>query len=240
MNPPSPSTRKSLFKALFEYVTEKAFTFILIGASFLIYHSSFHCNTVDEIIDDIEQDISEHITYTPNDSSDDNESMQGVDASICVYLHEHLTDLQKDAITIARPIIQKFEGLKLNRYNDVGNHAIGYGHHLTGPNVNVTSISRETAECLLNEDMREIVHFLDAIVTVPLEPYQLAALIDWTYNIGAGAARRSSLIDQLNQSHYDRIPRELNRWVHVGKRVSENLVHRREQEGQLFSTGSID
>jgi len=236
----SGTVKTSLFKALFEYASEKVFTFLLIGCSFIVYHSSFHCNSSSEQEDAPSETVVDQRQQESTSLDSDERTNVTADASVCVYLHEHLTASEKEAISIARPIIQRFEGLRLNRYNDVGNHAIGYGHHLTGPNADVTAISRETAECLLNEDMREIVHFLDAIVTVPLEPYQLAALTDWVYNIGPGAARRSSLIEHLNQSQYSKIPQELNRWVHVGKNVSENLIHRREQEGRLFSTGSID
>lgn len=138
--------------------------------------------------------------------------------------------------TLARDFIARWEGCRLTAYRDVANVlTIGYGH--TGPDVKPGMvISEARALELLESDMAWASEAVDTLVTVPLNEAQHAALTSWVFNVGAGAARTSTLIRKLNAGDYDAVPGELARWNQAGGRVVRGLVNRRADEGRLFAS----
>jgi len=59
---------------------------------------------------------------------------------------------------------------------------------------------------------------------------RLAAIVDFTFNLGAGRLQTSTLRRRLNQRDWLAAARELRRWVFAGGRVLSGLVSRREAE----------
>ncbi|WP_235891551.1 glycoside hydrolase family protein [Thalassobius litoralis] len=57
-----------------------------------------------------------------------------------------------------------------------------------------------------------------------------AALLSWTYNVGVGAACRSTLVRRLNAAEWGAVCPELSRWTRAGGRVVRGLVNRRAAE----------
>jgi len=59
--------------------------------------------------------------------------------------------------------------------------------------------------------------------------------VSWAYNVGAGAACRSTLVKKLKQTppDYEGACRELLRWTYAGGRVLPGLVKRREKEYRM-------
>ena len=53
------------------------------------------------------------------------------------------------------------------------------------------------------------------LVRVPLNDWQRAALIDFTYNVGAGNLASSTLLRRLNAGDYDGACLEYRRWVYA-------------------------
>lgn len=136
---------------------------------------------------------------------------------------------------LACDILRNVEGCRLSAYQDVaGVWTIGYGD--TGPSVRPgTEISQQEADSrLATRVQKEFGPAVDRMVRVPLEPHQRAALVSWAYNIGLGAAQRSTLIRKLNEGDYEAVPNELRRWTKAGGVAVRGLINRREKEVKLW------
>ncbi|HEX2053990.1 MAG TPA: glycoside hydrolase family protein, partial [Actinomycetota bacterium] len=141
--------------------------------------------------------------------------------------------------------IARFEGCRLNLYDDPAGHCtIGVGHLVhrgrtdgSEPAEFRNGITRERALEMLQQDAESAAKAVEASVKVPLSQSELDALISFVFNIGAGAFRSSTLLTKLNAGDRSAVPAELTRWTKAGGKVLPGLVARREAEGQLFSTG---
>ena len=76
-------------------------------------------------------------------------------------------------------------------------------------------------------------------VTVPLTQNQIDALVSFALGVGGGAFRSSTLVRELNASHYGAVPDELRKWTRVqqnGHPVDlPELSRRRNAEANLFA-----
>jgi lysozyme len=70
---------------------------------------------------------------------------------------------------------------------------------------------------------------------VPLAQHEWDAFVSWAYNVGSGAACRSTLVARLRQQppDYAGACRELLRWTRAGGRELPGLVRRRQAEYAL-------
>lgn len=59
---------------------------------------------------------------------------------------------------------------------------------------------------------------------------RLAAVVDFTFNLGAGRLQTSTLRRRINQRDWANAGQELRRWVYGGGKVLPGLVKRREAE----------
>lgn len=149
-------------------------------------------------------------------------------------------DRHADALALAAGLCRRFEGFLAEPYLcPAGVPTIGYGatHYLDGRPVRMTDapISRADADALLLAMLRTT--YLPAVLTlcpVVTEPGRLAALVDFTYNLGAGNLRASTLRRRVNAGDWDAVPGELRKWVRGGGRVLRGLVARREAEVALL------
>lgn len=57
--------------------------------------------------------------------------------------------------------------------------------------------------------------------------YTMAALISWTYNVGTGAAAKSTLIRMVNEGRFIGACDQLSRWTKVDGKVVRGLENRR-------------
>lgn len=131
-------------------------------------------------------------------------------------------------------LVKFYEGLKLSRYFcPSGKLTIGYGH--TGKGTRKASISKLEAEELLNQDLLLFQKVVRDNVKVPLTTSQFGALVSFSFNVGEGSFRRSTLLKLLNQKKYSSVPSELLKWTRDSrKRVLPGLVKRRKAESLLF------
>lgn len=144
------------------------------------------------------------------------------------------------AESVALALCRRFEGFRPRPYLcPAGVPTIGYGstRYLDGRVVQLTDppISQETASRLLLETVRRT--YLPAVLALCPgidDPYRLAALIDFTYNLGAGNLRASTLRRKVNARDWAAVPAELRKWVKGGGRVLPGLVARREAEARLI------
>ena len=130
-------------------------------------------------------------------------------------------------------LIKSFEGLRLTAYQDaVGVWTIGYG---TTRNVRRgMRISRDQAEAFLQEDLVRFEKAVSDAVKVPINDNQFSALVSFTYNVGSGALRSSTLLKKLNRGDINGAANEFPRWNKAGGRVLAGLTRRRNAERALF------
>lgn len=144
------------------------------------------------------------------------------------------------AIDVATALARRFEGCYLRPYLcPAGVPTIGYGatYYEDGRRVTLADapITRERAEQLLLWMVRTR-YLPDVIRLCPGidDPLRLAAIIDFTFNLGAGNLGASTLRRRVNAGHWDAVPAELRKWVRAGGRVLPGLVRRREAEVVLI------
>lgn len=88
-------------------------------------------------------------------------------------------------------------------------------------------------ECLimLSRSVRHFENVVDKSVNVSYaSPYQKAALISFTYNVGEGNFRSSTLLRRLNSGDHAGACDQLTRWVYAQKKKLNGLVARRMSE----------
>ena len=139
--------------------------------------------------------------------------------------------------------LKQWEGLKTKAYLDSGGvWTIGYGHTamagLPKPHKGMVITEREAEEILLR-DLTQYENTVEQSVKVKLNDNQFAALVSFTYNVGIGAFKKSTLLKKLNNGNFDAVPSELMKWVKAGGKKLQGLVNRRRAEGYLWIEGGF-
>lgn len=114
-----------------------------------------------------------------------------------------------------------------------GYWTIGYGH-LCDPKH--PPITEAEAEVYLAHDLQialtATLRYCPVLVTEP--EGRLAAIVDFTFNLGAGRLQTSTLRRRVNQRDWHGAMAQLRRWVYGGGKVLPGLVARREAEIDLM------
>lgn len=113
-----------------------------------------------------------------------------------------------------------------------GYWTIGYGHLCDPKHLPITE---EEAEVYLARDLTTALNATlryCPVLTMELES-RLAAIVDFTFNLGAGRLQTSTLRRRINQRDWHETARELRRWVRGGGIILPGLVARREAEAVL-------
>ena len=152
--------------------------------------------------------------------------------------HPANNDLQYDRAGLE--LTAQSEGLRLTAYQDsVGIWTIGYGH--TGHDVHQgLTITKERAEELLREDVRDAEEAVRRLVNVPLTQGQYNALVDFVFNLGWGRLEGSTLLRKLNNGDYSGADAEFDKWNKAGGRVLAGLAKRRDLEQAMFDDEAPD
>lgn len=135
---------------------------------------------------------------------------------------------------IAVDFIKEKESCRTSAYKDLGGvWTIGYGH--TGPEVQ-EGLQWSSSECeaTLARDVEKVEEQVKALVKVPLNDNQMAALISFAYNLGVGALKRSELLSIINRADYLHASTGFMNWASVDGRRVKGLVKRRLEEALLF------
>lgn len=114
-----------------------------------------------------------------------------------------------------------------------GYHTIGFGHLCKPEHPPITEYE---AEVYLSQDlMTALAATLRYCPVLANEPeVRIAAIVDFTFNLGAGRLQTSTLRRRINQMDWANAALELRKWVHGGGRVLPGLVARREAEVALM------
>lgn len=140
-------------------------------------------------------------------------------------------------------LAKRFEGFQRVAKSDPGRAhpyicpagfwTIGYGH-LCDPKH--PPITEAEAEVYLTHDLQTAqmatLHYCPVLGTEP--EGRLAAIVDFTFNLGAGRLQTSTLRRRINQRDWPGAAAELRRWVYGGGKVLPGLVARRKAESALF------
>ena len=98
------------------------------------------------------------------------------------------------------------------------------------------SITKIQAEEYLSNDLKVFEKAVNDSVKVALTQNQFDALVSFTYNVGQGALKASTLLKKLNERDYLGAANEFGKWNKGGGKVMLGLTRRREAEKQLFLT----
>lgn len=107
-----------------------------------------------------------------------------------------------------------------------------YGH--TGPELKLGQKFTDD-QCLdqLAEDLSSHDKQMMVLIHVPLSDNQHAAFLSFTYNVGVGSFKSSTLLKKLNKEDYSGACNELLKWDKAGGKVLPGLTKRREAERQI-------
>jgi len=156
-------------------------------------------------------------------------------------------------------LIKQYEGLgdgkpqtsAIDPYLDpVGIWTIGWGHAIvyqgrmlrgTADQATVNQlypggITEAQAEALLSGDLMNTGRDVSAAVTVPLNDNEFGALTSFTFNLGIGNLKSSTLLKKLNAGDRAGAADEFGKWVNAGGKPLPGLVKRRAAERALFLT----
>jgi lysozyme len=132
-------------------------------------------------------------------------------------------------------LLKKSEGFRDRVYPDVaGFSTIGFGHRLRPSEAYPIGISFSQAESILTHDVAIAEAAVNHLVKVPLTQGQFDALVDFTFNLGAGRLASSTLLRYLNSGKFDAAAWELLAWDHAGSHEISGLKARREAEFELW------
>jgi len=138
-------------------------------------------------------------------------------------------------------LLKRSEGFRSRTYLDAAGIAtIGYGHRLLPHESFPNGIAEAQAEEILLSDLRGAGQAVQRLVRVALTQGQFDALVDFTFNVGAGKLASSTLLKVLNAGKYDAARKQLLRWDHVGLQENAGLEARREAEFQLWGSGGAE
>lgn len=140
-------------------------------------------------------------------------------------------------------LIKVFEGLRLFPYLDVaGKPTIGYGHLIGAGRDYSKGITMQLAESLLLTDLGFAESAVCDLVNVDIEQNEFDALVSFTFNLGAAALKKSSVLRYLNKGDRPRAAGSFLMWdkardPRTGKLVAvAGLSRRRASERALFLT----
>lgn len=123
-------------------------------------------------------------------------------------------------------------------FDPVGVPTIGFGNidSVTARDVDVKVITPLEAEKLLISDLKIAEDAVSNLIAVPLNDNEFSALVSFTFNLGKGALKDSTLRKRLNSGD-NRVSianDEFRKWVLGGGQVLPGLVRRRQAERDLF------
>jgi lysozyme len=141
-------------------------------------------------------------------------------------------DLAQSISQAGLDLIKHFEGLRLKAYQDsVGVWTIGVGHTKDVRRGDI--ITEAQADAFLKEDVSDAEAAVRKYCPVTTQG-QFDALVSFTFNLGAGSLKDSTLRRKHNEGDYDGAANEFKRWVNAGRVKLNGLVRRRAAEAELY------
>lgn len=143
----------------------------------------------------------------------------------------------------AAELVTKFEGFFSDAYPDPGSKdglpiTIGYGSTRweDGSLIKLgQKITKEHAIALRNLEINDTMKFVNSVIKVPLNQKEFDAIVSFTYNVGNGALKSSTMLKRINNKE-DKIliAKEFLKWTKNDGKVMLGLVRRRLVESLYF------
>lgn len=135
--------------------------------------------------------------------------------------------------------IKKFEGYMSKAYADAkGVWTIGYGNTFYADGTPVKpgdTITKSEAEKLFSEVLGQFASDVADAVRVEVNKCQFDALVSFTYNVGIGNLKKSTLLKKVNADPEDEsIRTEFNKWNKSGGKTLPGLIKRRKDEADYY------
>jgi lysozyme len=153
---------------------------------------------------------------------------------------------EKESNQLVLDMIKRYEGFSSTVYRcPAGYLTIGYGF-TEAKYLRMKRLTRAQADRILEHEMLpKMKELIARYVKVPLHPFQEAALVSFTFNLGEESLERivSESRNRLNAGNYKVIPTLLKMYTKAkvnGKtRTLQGLVARRNEEAKLFSGDTL-
>lgn len=128
-----------------------------------------------------------------------------------------------------------FEGYSPVVYKDsAGYDTIGIGHLIRlGEKFKIPMMPAEAAE-LLKKDVKPALGAVNRYSYVDLFQHQADALTSFTFNLGSGTLKKSSVIRYVNEEEHEKVPDALRKYNKAGGKVVNGLVKRRDMEAKMY------
>jgi len=129
----------------------------------------------------------------------------------------------------AAALVKPWEGYEPKPYRDiVGVLTVCYG---STTNIEQRTYSEKECSDRLNSELGAYFAGISQCIKQPLREREWAAVLSWAYNVGVGAACRSTLVRRINAGeHGPGWCSELDKWVYAGGKRVQGLVNRRAAE----------
>ena len=140
-------------------------------------------------------------------------------------------------------LIKEFEGFRNKAYQcSAGVWTIGYGTTVVNgvPVKKGDTCTVEEAEEYLATDIDNFLTSIEDSIIIELSQNQIDAIGCFTYNVGVGAFKKSTLLKKINASDFDGAANEFLKWNKAGGQVLAGLTRRREAERKLFIGGPFE
>jgi len=137
-------------------------------------------------------------------------------------------------------LIKEFEGMILHPYKcpaGVSTIGIGTTRYNDGTQVKMSdpAITEDEAINMLEYQIEHSYgKSVNDLVTVDITQNQFDALCSFTYNLGAGNLKTSTLLKKVNTKDFKGAADEFLKWTRAGGKKLAGLVRRREEERELF------
>lgn len=129
----------------------------------------------------------------------------------------------------ATALVKPWEGYSATPYTDI----VGVATYCYGDTARPDKARYTEQECSerLNSRLGSYLSGVSQCIYRPLRENEWAAVLSWTYNVGVGAACRSTLVRKINdgQPAASWCP-ELDKWVYAGGKRVKGLANRRAAE----------
>lgn len=147
-------------------------------------------------------------------------------------------------------LIKKWESFFPRAYKDaVKVWTIGWGS-ITDESLGIfvkegMGIDRATGERWLRLELAAKEAAIYKLLRVPVTQYQFDALSSFTYNVGVGNLKSSTLLKRLNAGAYNEVPAQLMRWTRAQDRETKEwktlrgLYNRRVDEAKMWNNEPI-
>ena len=133
-------------------------------------------------------------------------------------------------------LIKQFESCKLTAYKADKSekyYTIGWGHYGSDVKKDM-KISKEKANELFRNDIKYFETSVNSCLKVKVTQSMFNALVSFTYNVGFGAFKNSTLLKYVNKSQFKKASNEFKKWNKCGGKVLKGLVKRRLLEKTEF------